>query len=180
MTTYVALLRGINVGGHNKIPMAALRQLLEEQGFAEPRTVLQSGNAVFRGATKSAAVIERELEKATAERLGVTCDYIVRTAAQWKRLMATNPFQDESETNADQLLAMCFKTAVTADAAAELQASIKGPELVRLAEGELYIYYPADIGHSRLTGAVIERKLCLRGTARNWNTVRKLAAMINV
>lgn len=124
MTTHVALLRGINVGGHNKVPMAELRALLEEQGFSEPHTLLQSGNVVFQGPAKDASALERQLEKATAERLGVTCDYHVRTAAQWQRLIAANPFPVEAESNPDHVLAMCFKTAPIPAAVADLQGSI--------------------------------------------------------
>lgn len=177
MTTYLALLRGINVGGHNQMPMAALRKLLTELGWSEPHTWLQSGNVVFRGPAQETAALEGRLEAAAAERLGAPCDFFVRTADEWRQMIARNPMAQTAERDPGHFIVMCLKKAPPPEAVETLRAAITGPEIVEAAGRHLFAHYPVDIGHSKLTNTVMERRLGIRGTARNWNTVRKLAAM---
>jgi uncharacterized protein (DUF1697 family) len=177
VTTHIALLRGVNLTGHKKVLMAELRAMVDDLGLGASQTVLQSGNLVFRGARKSSAALELLLEAETARRLGVETEFHVRTAAEWAAVVAANPFPAEAKTDPSHLVVVAFKTAVTAKAVAALQAGIVGPEIVRGAGRQVYITYPAGIGASRLTTAVIDRTLAARGTARNWNTVLKLAAL---
>jgi uncharacterized protein (DUF1697 family) len=173
----IALLRGINVGGHKKIAMSDLRLLFEAMGFSEVKSLLQSGNVVFGDDRRTGAEIERLLERETQKRLALEADFFVRTAKEWSGVVAGNPFRREAETDPGHLVAMCLKdTPEKADVRA-LQAAIAGPEIVRAKGSQLYIVYPAGIGTSRLTNALIERKLGTRGTARNWNTVLKLQAL---
>ena len=112
-----------------------------------------------------------------AKRLKVQCDYLVRTAQEWRAIIAGNPFPDEAQSDPGHLVVMCLKTAPAKAAVQDLAAAIRGRELIRAVGRELYLVYPAGIGLSKLTGALIERKLNTRGTARNWNTVLKLAAL---
>jgi uncharacterized protein (DUF1697 family) len=177
MSTHVALLRGINVGGRNMIAMSALRDLLAELGFAGARTLLQSGNVVFASDRRTGAALERLLEAETATRCGVSADYLVRTAEQWKTIVARNPFKDEAERDPSHLVVTFLKTAPHAKDVRALQEAIEGPETVRAVGQQLYVVYPAGIGRSKLTNMLIERKLGSRATGRNWNTVLKLAAM---
>jgi len=176
MTTYVALLRGINVGGKNKVAMADLREFLARLGLADAKTLLQSGNVVFRSEGKTAGALENFLEKETAARLGVAADYVVRSSAEWANVVSANPFPDEAESDPSHLVVMFLKSAPTPASVKTVQATIKGREVVKSHGSELYIAYPDGIGTSKLTGASIERQLGLRGTARNWNTVLKLLA----
>ncbi len=159
--------------------MGQLRDLLAELGLTQPRTLLQSGNAVFRCAAKTATTLERRLERETEKRLGHQVEYLVRTAAEWNEALAGNPFVAEAARDPARVLAMFLKEAPEPDVVAALEAWIAGPELVRARGRVLYAYYPIDIGHSKLTGSVIERKLGTRGTARNWNTVLKVAALLD-
>ena len=92
MPTYIALLRGINVGGHNMVAMQELRKLCERLGLENVRTLLQSGNVVFESASSDAAALEAKLEQETAKRLGVKPAYFVRTADEWASLVKRNPF----------------------------------------------------------------------------------------
>jgi uncharacterized protein (DUF1697 family) len=178
---YVALLRGINVGGHNCLAMSDLRDLVGQLGFAGARSLLQSGNLVFQGSGRgrTGAALERMLEEATAERLGARADYIVRTAGEWKTIVAGNPFAAEARDDPSHLVVMFLKTPVAPASVEALASAIKGRERLHGDGGgrELYIYYPAGIGKSKLSAALIERQLRVRGTARNWNTVLKLAAL---
>jgi uncharacterized protein (DUF1697 family) len=174
---WIALLRAINVGGHQSVSMAHLRAFLSDLGFAEPRSLLQSGNLVFHGAARSSDALERLLEAEAAKRLGLTTDFLVRSVESWERVIAGNPFRAEAERGPSHVLVMLLKDAPNAKRVAELEAAITGPELVRAGERHLYLVYPAGIGRSRLTSALIEKTLGTRGTARNWNTVVKLAAL---
>lgn len=173
----IALLRAVNVGGSNLVSMATLRELAVELGLGSPRTLLQSGNLVFQSPGSSPSETERVLEAALAERCGVTTDFLVRKADEWRQLIEANPFEKEAGLDPARLLLMCLKAAPTEVEVAALREAIKGPERVKTLERALYIVYPEGVGQSKLTNALIERKLGTRGTARNWNTVLKLAEL---
>jgi uncharacterized protein (DUF1697 family) len=174
---WIALLRGINVGGHKPVSMAHLRTFLSDLAFADPRSLLQSGNLVFRGTARSSDALERLLEAEAAKRLGLMTDFLVRSVESWERMIAANPFRAQATLDPSHVLVMLLKDAPDAKRVSELQAAITGPELIHAGERHLYLVYPAGIGRSRLTGALIEKTLGTRGTARNWNTVVKLAAL---
>lgn len=177
MVTHIALLRAVNLGPHNAVAMADLRDFLARLGLADPRTILQSGNAVFQSGKQAPAAVERLLETEAAKQLGLQTDFFVRTAKEWGALVAANPFPDEAERDPAHLVVMCLKAAPDSRAVAALQASITGREVVRAVGRQAYLVYPDGIGRSRLTNAAIEKKLGTRGTGRNWNTVLKLAAL---
>jgi len=121
MTTYIAVLRAINLGSHNRIAMADLRAMLEEIGFEEPRTIVVSGNVVFRGASASSEKVEALLEAASAKHLGVTTDYFVRTAKEWQAIIAANPFHAEAKSDPSRLVMMCLRDAPAPAAVKALQ-----------------------------------------------------------
>lgn len=177
MSIHIALLRGINVGGHNLVAMADLRELLAGLGFTEARSLLQSGNLVFQSDQLTGAALEKLLEEETAQRLEVTADYIVRSAAEWAKVVARNPFPKEAKNAPSHLVVMFLKDAPPAQNVVALQTASKGPENFRCDGKHLYVVYPEGIGRSKLSGLLIEQKLGTRGTGRNWNTVRKLAAL---
>jgi uncharacterized protein (DUF1697 family) len=177
MAKHIVLLRGINVAGKNLVAMADLRAALQDLGFASCHTLLQSGNVVLDSPRLTRDKLERLLETETSKRLKVQCDYLVRTTQEWRAIITGNPFQDEAQNDPGHLVVMCLKTAPAKAAVQDLVVAICGRELIRAVGRELYLVYPAGIGRSKLTGALIERKLNTRGTARNWNTVLKLAAL---
>jgi uncharacterized protein (DUF1697 family) len=177
MKKYVALLRAVNLGPHNKIAMSDLRELCLALGCSEPRTLLQSGNVVFGSASSSAAALERKLEAEAARRLKLETEFFVRSAAEWAALIAANPFASEAKSDPSHLLALVLKSAPDRARVAALQAAIKGREVVKAQGTTLYAVYPDGIGRSRLTNALIERHLGTPSTGRNWNTVLKLAAL---
>jgi uncharacterized protein (DUF1697 family) len=178
MPGYALFLRGINVGGRNKVAMAELRALIEAQGFEEAATLLQSGNAVFTGGARSAAALESQFEEAIARQLGVECACLVRTAAEWARLVAANPFPAEAKQDAAHLLVVMLKQAPAASAVSALRGAIRGRERVACAGRQLYAVYPDGIGNSKLTLPSIEKHLGTHGTGRNWNTVLKVAELL--
>ncbi len=177
MHNYIALLRGINVGGHKKVSMADLRQLLGRLGFDEPQSLLQSGNLVFRCDARPAAQLEQLLEKEVQKRLGLQSDFFVRTPGEWKSVIADNPFRKEAESDPSHLLVMFLRDTPEKKSEEALRASITGPETFAVKGRHAYLVYPAGMGNSRFTGAIIEKRLGTRGTARNWNTVTKLGAL---
>src|SRR5438132_6751422 len=151
MTTHIALLRGINVGGRKLIAMSDLRDLLEALGFAGARSLLQSGNLVFQSDKRTGAKLEQLLEAETAKRLQATVDYFVRTADEWDAVVARNPFPDEAERDPSHLLVMFLKEMPPAERVEALRAAVRGPEVVRSDGRQLYLVYPAGIGKSKLT-----------------------------
>jgi uncharacterized protein (DUF1697 family) len=177
MTTWIGLVRALNVGGRNSATSAALRELFAACGIKDARTLLNSGNVVFRSPGRAGPALERVLEKASVKHLGLELDYMVRSAAQWKEIVAGVPLAAEAKRDPSHLILMCMKAAPAAKAVAALQTAIRGPEVVRARGSELYISYPTGVGTSKLTVALIERTLGTRGTGRNWNTVLKLAAL---
>lgn len=177
MTTYIGLLRAINLGAYNKIKMADLRQLLVDLGLEDPKTLLLSGNVVFRSPSQPAAKLERLLQEATAKHLGVTTEYFVRTGKEWGAIVGANPFPAEAKQDPGRLVMMCLKDAPSTAAVKALQSAIKGREVVRAKGPQAYFVYPDGMGRSKLTITLIERMLGTRGTARNWNTVMKLGAL---
>jgi len=180
MSIQIALLRGVNVGGRSSLPMARLKALLEEMGFANPRTLLQSGNAVFESKDLGGAPLEVLLERELEARLGLKTAFRVRTAAEWAELVARNPFKAGAKADPSHLLVMFLKDPPSAEAVAALQAAIVGRERVEAHGRQAYIVFPDGIGRSKLTPAVLEKRLGAGGTGRNWNTVLKLAAMAGV
>jgi uncharacterized protein (DUF1697 family) len=177
MTIHFALLRGINVGGHKPVAMADLRRLLGQLGFADAQSLLQSGNLVFRGNRRTGAQLERLLEAEAKKRLGLHTAFFVRTPAEWKAIIARNPFRTEAERDPSHLVVMFLKGPPDSREVEALRAAITGPEVMRAEGRHLYLVYPSGIGRSRLTHAFIEKRLGTQGTGRNWNTVLKLGAL---
>ncbi|MGE5345180.1 MAG: DUF1697 domain-containing protein [Acidithiobacillales bacterium] len=177
MTTYVALLRGINVGGHRQVTMAGLRELLKHLRLSDGRSLLQSGNLVFRAEAQTGARLEHLLEAGAEKRLGLRTDFFVRSAKEWMSVVARNRFREEAERDPRRLVVMFLKESPVAGGVEALQAAIDGPEVVRAHGKHAYIVYPNGMGRSHLTNALIEKKLGTRATARNWNTVQRLRAL---
>ncbi|MDX2564837.1 DUF1697 domain-containing protein [Streptomyces sp. TX20-6-3] len=178
-TTYAALLRGINVSGHRKVPMAELRTLLEGLGHTHVRTYLQSGNAVFT--TDSGAgedELATALEDAIEERFGFRVDCLVRDGDYLAAVAEACPFP-AAELEGKQLHAIYYSGPVDPGRFASIDREVYLPEDFALGDRVLYLYVPEGLGRSRL-GDVVSRPAVVKGlvaTARNWNTVVKLIEM---
>ncbi len=177
MTTYIGVLRAINLGSHNKIAMSDLRAMMEKVGLEEPKTLILSGNIVFKSASSSVDKVEKMLEAASTKHLGVTTDYFVRSAKEWRAIIDANPFPKEASTDPARLVMMCLRDAPSPSQVKTLQAAIKGREIVKAGGRQAYFVYPDGQGRSKLTIQMIEKALGTRGTARNWNTVLKLGEL---
>lgn len=177
MPQYVAVLRAINLGAHNRIAMADLRGMCAKIGLDNARTLLVSGNLVFESRLSSTEKLERLLEDASTKQLGVTTDYFVRSASEWQAIIAASPFPAEAKSDPSRLVMVCLREAPGTAAVTALQTAIKGRETVRVKGRQAYFVYPDGQGTSKLTIAMIEKNLGTRGTARNWNTVLKLGEL---
>jgi uncharacterized protein (DUF1697 family) len=171
----IGLVRGINVGGNKRVSMSDLRDLLEKIGFEGARSLLASGNLVFRSSSAAPGEkLEKRLEAEALRRLGLEADFVLRSPEEWKTVVARNPFPNEARRDPGRLLVMFLKAAPDAKLVRDLAGLIPGREIVRVDGRHAYIYYPDGAGRSKLTNVFLEKKLGTRGTARNWNTVRKI------
>ncbi|HEY4157690.1 MAG TPA: DUF1697 domain-containing protein [Polyangiaceae bacterium] len=175
-TTFIVLLRGINVGGHKSVPMKALRALAEKLGFGRVETYIQSGNMVFVAELKREAV-EAALERALRAEFGFDVAVVARTEAEWRAYAQKSPFREAEQTHPHLLLLGLAKRPAQSGAASKLAAYAKAGERVRVVNDALWIDFPAGIARSKLSPAVLDRALGSPVTARNWRTLQKLAAM---
>ena len=172
MGTLIALVRGVNVGGRGRLPMAELRAALTDAGFDDVRTHLQSGNVVL-DSTAARDATARRIERLIAERFGLDVTVIVRTPRELAKIAGSNPFLDEQQEHA-KLHVVFLAEKPSARAAAGLDPERSPPDVFVLRGRELYVHYPNGSGRSKLSLAYVERTLGVRGTARNWKTVLAL------
>lgn len=175
--SWVALLRAINVGGRNRIPMVELKALHESLGFTDVTTYIQSGNVVFRGPDADPWGLSRKLEKAIADRWGHKVHVVLRTGADLRRVATGNPFLAEGVHDLSKLH-VTFLASVPAPG---LLKALRAPEgfgdAFHVGEREIYLHTPGGYGRSKLSNDRLERALRVQATTRNWNTVCALADM---
>ncbi|MEU0004421.1 DUF1697 domain-containing protein [Streptomyces sp. NPDC006314] len=178
MTTYAALLRGINVGGGKKLPMADLRALITGLGHTGVRTHLQSGQAVFTADRGDAESLAAELTRAIEERFGFPVDVLVRDHPYLKAVAEACPFP-ATGLEPKQLHVTYFSLPVTPDRFARIDPAAHLPEEFRLGDRCLYLYAPDGLGRSRLAEVLARPRITkgLIATTRNWNTVLKLVEL---
>jgi uncharacterized protein (DUF1697 family) len=175
MKRVAGLLRAVNVGGR-KLLMADLKRIAGEAGFESPSTLLASGNVLF-GTTLSSAAAGAKLEAAIQKDLGLATDVMVRDLAELKAVIAANPFLRQAKEEPSRLMAL-FLTGEPQGDVGLLESACVGGEEIKAGPGCLYMWFPDGAGASKLSAGLIERRLKVRGTARNWNTVNKLAALL--
>jgi uncharacterized protein (DUF1697 family) len=176
MAKFIALLRAVNVGGR-KVPMADLRALCASLGWEKVATYIQSGNIVFDAAGEPGK-LETALEAAIRKRFDLEVPTIVRSAAEWRKIVAGNPFAAEAEATPNWVLLGLAKAKLAPDAAAAIAAKAVAGERVAAVGEALWFHYPEGVGTSKLTPASIDRAAGSAVTARNWRTVLTLAEMV--
>jgi uncharacterized protein (DUF1697 family) len=169
---WIALLRGINVGGRSKVPMAPLRELLEQLGLTSVSTYIASGNVLFETGIRSRAKLAAQLERAIAERFGVPAAVMLRTPPELRALLDGHPFGRDTSRTYVAFLA----TPPASEAVAALRRIDAGKERFEVAGADVYLHFPDGYGRVRLTGAMLERQLG-KATVRNWRTVARLAEL---
>ncbi|MEU3888319.1 DUF1697 domain-containing protein [Streptomyces sp. NPDC029041] len=177
-TTYAALLRGINVGGSRKVPMADLRTLLTDLGHDDVRTYLQSGQAVFSSGRGGDEALAAEIAQALENHFGFGVDVIVRDHAYLEAIAGACPFP-AADLEPRQLHVTYFSAPVTPDRFAEIDQDAYLPEEFRLGDRALYLYAPTGLGRSKLAEHLSKPRITkgVIATTRNWNTVVKLVEM---
>jgi uncharacterized protein (DUF1697 family) len=176
LTAYAALLRGINVGGKNKVPMAELRTLFETLGHANVVTYIQSGNVVFTSAAKPAK-IAADITGAIAGEFGLTVPVIVRSRTELRRVLTSNPYLDTG-VGPSKLHVTFLADRPTKAAIATLDPDRSPPDEFAVVGREIFMLLANGMGRTKLTIDWFERGLGTRGTARNWNTVNKLVDLM--
>ncbi|HEX5263805.1 MAG TPA: DUF1697 domain-containing protein [Phenylobacterium sp.] len=175
MTKVGVFLRAVNLAG-KRLVMADFKRALAAVGYPDAQTVVATGNAVI-----SAKAADERLEAAIASgletTLGQATEVFVRDAAELAAIVAGNPFPETARDDPSHLVVVFLKGQAGAAQVEALQGRIKGRELVAAGPRCLYATYPDNIGESKLTAVMIERALGLRGTARNWNTVTRMAEL---
>jgi uncharacterized protein (DUF1697 family) len=173
MTVYVSLLRAVNVGGTSRIKMSSLQRAYEALGFADVRTLLASGNVVFRSRLEDREQLVKRIMQELERQLTLHVEVIVRTLAEVESIVVRGPVLS-ARADTSKLLVMFLSQVPASAAQAALLKWHKGPEMIEMRGPEIYLYYPNGVGRSKLSAAVIENKLGVSGTARNWNTLTKL------
>jgi uncharacterized protein (DUF1697 family) len=164
---YVGLLRGVNVGGRNKLPMAELRARFESLGHTKVSTFIQSGNIVF---TTAKPITARSLERAIAAEFGISPTVMLRTPQELRRVVKSNPF---GAVDPSKLHVGFMAQKPSAAAVAKLDAERFLPDEFAIRGRELYFHLPNGMGRTKLP-PYLDRQLKIPTTVRNWNTVNKL------
>ncbi len=177
METYIAILRGINVGGKT-LKMADLRKSLEKRDFKKVSTYIQSGNVFFQYQYEKPAVPEQKIQHAIKNDFGLDVSVIVLTTNKLKNIIAANPFKDDPAKDTSFMHVTFLQSAPENDnRASVLDKKTSGEEVV-FSDEAVYLYCPNGYGNSKLSNKLIENKLKVAATTRNWKTTLKLLELV--
>lgn len=175
--THVALLRGVNVGGKNKLPMKALAEMFCGAGCGDVRTLIQSGNVVFTASPKTAGRVAEVIARTIAKELGLTVPVVTRSADELRRAAKRNPFLRAGCDTALLHVGFLMDEPEAARVAA-LDPKRSPPDEFRVVGREIYLRLPNGAARTKITSAWLDSKLDTIVTVRNWNTVTRLVEMI--
>ncbi|HTA28879.1 MAG TPA: DUF1697 domain-containing protein [Candidatus Cybelea sp.] len=176
MPTYIAMLRGINVSGHNPVKMEQLRAAFGSLGFANVKTYVQSGNVVFE-AKGPASELSAKIEEKILCDFGFAVPVLLKTAKEMADIVKRNPFLKDKAIDQSKLHVTFLSGTPPKTALELLQPLARGEEQLRVLDREIYLYCPDGYGNTKLNNTAIEKKLSCRATTRNWNTTKTLLAM---
>ncbi len=177
-TTYVALLRGVNVGGKNKLPMKDLGEMFVAAGCRDVRTFIQSGNVLFCAAPALVKRLPGLIAERIAERFGYKTPVVLRSAVQLEAVLGNNPFLGADGVTEDSLHVMFLADTPGTEAVGGLDLNRSPPDRFVVRGGEIYLQLPNGAGKSKLTNAYFDSKLRTVSTGRNWRTVTKLRELM--
>jgi uncharacterized protein (DUF1697 family) len=175
MTSYISLLRGINVSGQKLIKMAELKQLYESLGFDAVQTYIQSGNVVFKSDEPDWLKLISRIEEAIQQKYGFDVPVQIRNKDEFKSIIDCLPFKGERELN--RLFVVFLAERPTQVPRGEIEKFLAPQDEIIFKDDHLYMYLTAGAGKSKLNNNVLERKLKVKATSRNWRTVNKLYDM---
>ena len=168
------MLRGVNLGAHNRIKMDTLRALYTSLKLEDPQTYVQSGNVIFRTKEKPTPQLARKIQAAIESKFKFSPEIILRTADDFRAALAANPFAKRKDVEPGKLLITFLVSAPGPSAPKALDAFKDHPEELHLIGRELYIYFPNGAGRTKLPWSQVEKFLKVPGTARNLNSVRNM------
>jgi uncharacterized protein (DUF1697 family) len=177
MPVWISMLRGVNVGPHNRIKMDALRALYQSLRLEDPRSYVQSGNVIFRAKEKNGELLANKIQAAIERKFKFSPAVLLRTTKEIQQIIAANPFAGRKEVEPGKLLVTFLAAEPAEDANSALAAFNDFPEELHLRGRELYIYFPNGAGKSKLPWSKVEKFLKVQGTARNWNSVTAMFAL---
>ena len=177
MAVIISMLRGVNVGGHNKMKMDALRALYESMKLRDARTYVQSGNVIFRTDERDMARLAKRIEDGIERKFGFQSDVILRTAAEMREVITRNPFAKRRGIEPGKLLVSFLGSDPGEEGREKVRQMKCDPEEMRVEGREIYIYFPNGAGRSKLQWAGLGKMLKTTGTGRNWNSVTKMLEM---
>jgi uncharacterized protein (DUF1697 family) len=173
MDTYISILRGINVSGHNMIRMDALKKLYEDIGFKQVQTYIQSGNVLFREKKTDGWILGKTIAEKIAELFGFTVPVLVKELSELETVLAGNPFINERKSDIKSLH-VTFLSRVPEPSFVEKLAVQAGNDEFIIAGNVIYLYCPDGYGRTKLTNTFFENKLKIVATTRNWKTIIEL------
>jgi uncharacterized protein (DUF1697 family) len=177
MPVLISMLRGVNLGPHNRIKMDALRALYSSLKLEDPRTYVQSGNVIFRTKEKNLAALSKKIQTAIEREFGFRPAVILRTTDELRQAIAVTPFAASRKLEPGKILVTFLSDAPGSEAETALVRFNSCPEEVHLLGRELYIYFPNGAGRSKLPWSSLEKLMKVTGTARNWNSVMNMLAI---
>ncbi|HEU4785021.1 MAG TPA: DUF1697 domain-containing protein [Ktedonobacterales bacterium] len=178
MRTYIALLRGINVGGHRLIKMADLKAMFEALGFDGVQTYIQSGNVVFQ-ADEAEEPLRERIERQIAATFGFPVVVALRTHDELARVVAACPFAPDALAEDERLYMALLAETPASTGIERMLASKTAPDELRVLGREVYLLYRQNMRESQLTNNLVESRLGVPATMRNWRTLTTLSAMSN-
>ena len=178
MATYVALLYSIIIDANRRVVMSELRAIAESAGSTNVRTLASTGNLVFDFRARSINAVEKSLEAEFSAFYGKHVDVIVKTAAEWKAIVAGNPFRAEAEAEPDRVHVRVMRDTPRADLIGFLEPYLGVGERVQVVDGQVWVYFSGPSSLSKLPAQLTPRRMGGTGTARNWNTVRRLGEFL--
>jgi uncharacterized protein (DUF1697 family) len=178
MTTYISILRGINVSGYKKIRMAELKDLYEMIGFTEVVTYIQSGNVIFKAEDIVPAVhLGKKIEKAINAKYQFQVPVIIRTPAEIKKVLSSNPFLKEKGIDIERLAVTFLHDMPEAADIEQVRKFDFPPDRFQINGKEVFLHCPGGFGNTKYSNSFFENKLHTTATTRNWKTVGKLAEL---
>lgn len=174
MKTYIVLLKGINVGGHKKVPMAELRELLTKSGFENVQTYIQSGNVVFQSSKSDISAIENKIQKDILDYFGFEVSVLVITRLELKRIFDTSPFSEEKKKASYFMMLHDTPTDALVKIASE---KVYEGEEYKIIKNCIYYFCDKGFGQAKFNANFFERQLKTFATARNYNTMVKLLSL---
>jgi uncharacterized protein (DUF1697 family) len=180
MTTYVALLYSIVIDQSRRVVMSDLRRLAEDLGHENVRTLVSSGNLVFDSRQTSIPKLETDLERCFAAFYGKHVDIIIKSAGDWRALVASNPFPKESAAEPDQVTIRIMRDPADAKLLDFFKPYQTQGERVAIIDGHVWVHFRGRPSLSKLDGQLTPKRMGGVGTARNWNTVRRLGEMVGM